>query len=314
MNLGEEIPMPLLHSTKTAIIAVAITALLAAVPAFAGWQDKYPTIHFGVLTLENHTATVDRYKIYIDYAEKKLGVKIKLFQASDYAGVGEALMAGHLQMARIGGAGYASAWLDCKGCIEPLVTTEGLDGTTGYFSILTVRADSPYKTLADLKGKSVAFADPNSTSGYIVPMVTLTKSGINPKAFFAKTSFSGGHEQSVLGLLKGTYDAVYTWTSEGDSFGNLRMMMDKGLLQRDQVRVVDKSEPIRNPLLAVRKDLPQQMKKDIAQMYFDMEKENKQVLRAAAQGDVKRYVPVTHEDYVTQVEARKFLRDSRKKK
>ncbi len=298
--------------TLSAALAAA-TIMCSTMAAAADWRETYPTINFGVLTLENQMTTVDRYNIYIDYAEKKLGVKVKLFQASDYAGVGQALMAGHLQMARIGGAGYASAWLDCEGCIEPLVTTEGLDGTTGYFSILTVRTDSPYQSLDDLKGKSIAFADPNSTSGYIVPMVSLTKAGIDPKKYFGKTSFSGGHEQSVLALLKGTYDAVFTWTSEGDSFGNLRMMMDKGLLQRDQVRVVWKSDPIRNPLLAVRKELPEQMKKDIAQMYFDMETENKDVLRAAAQGDVRRYVPVTHADYETQVEARKFLREARKK-
>lgn len=301
------------HRLFSSVAFAAATMLFSTTAALADWRDTYPTINFGVLTLENQMTTVDRYNIYIDYAEKKLGVKVKLFQASDYAGVGQALMAGHLQMARIGGAGYASAWLDCDGCIEPLVTTEGLDGTTGYFSILTVRADSAYQSLDDLKGKSIAFADPNSTSGYIVPMVSLTKAGIDPKHYFGKTSFSGGHEQSVLALLKGTYDAVFTWTSEGDSFGNLRMMMDKGLLQRDQVRVVWKSDPIRNPLLAVRKELPEQMKKDIAQMYFDMETENKDVLRAAAQGDVRRYVPVTHADYETQVEARKFLREARKK-
>lgn len=304
--------MSLRRFTLSAAFATA-TIMYSTMAALADWRETYPTINFGVLTLENQMTTVDRYNIYIDYAEKKLGVKVKLFQASDYAGVGQALMAGHLQMARIGGAGYASAWLDCDGCIEPLVTTEGLDGTTGYFSILTVRTDSTYQSLDDLKGKSIAFADPNSTSGYIVPMVSLTKAGIDPKKYFGKTSFSGGHEQSVLALLKGTYDAVFTWTSEGDSFGNLRMMMDKGLLQRDQVRVVWKSDPIRNPLLAVRKELPEQMKKDIAQMYFDMETENKAVLRAAAQGDVRRYVPVTHADYATQVEARKFLREARKK-
>lgn len=296
-------------------VALAGAAVLFSTTALAAdWREKYPVINFGVLTLENQMTTVDRYKIYIEFARKKLGVDVKLFQASDYAGVGQALMAGHLQMARIGGAGYASAWLDCNGCIEPLVTTEGLDGTTGYFSILTVRTESPYQSLDDLKGKSIAFADPNSTSGYIVPMVSLTKAGIEPLKYFGKTSFSGGHEQSVLALLKGTYDAVFTWTSEGDSFGNLRMMMDKGLLKRDQVRVVWKSDPIRNPLLAVRVDLPDQMKKDIAQMYFDMATEDKDVLRAAAQGDVRRYVPVTHKDYETQVEARKFLREARKKK
>jgi phosphonate transport system substrate-binding protein len=301
-----------IQTTTTA--AVVAVMLIATTAANADWRAQYPTINFGVLTLENQMTTVDRYDIYIAYAEKKLGVKIKLFQASDYAGVGQALIAGHLQMARIGGAGYASAWLDCNGCIEPSVTTEGLDGTTGYLSILTVRTDSPYQGLQDLKGKSIAFADPNSTSGYIVPMVMLTKSGIDPDKFFGKTSFSGGHEQSVIALLKGTYDAVYTWTAKNDSFGNLRMMMDKGLLKRDQVRIIGTSDPIRNPLLAVRKELPAQMKKDIAQMYFDMATENQAVLRAAAQGDVNRYVAVTHEDYATQVEARKFLRAARKKK
>ena len=301
-----------IQTTTTA--AVVAVMLIATTAANADWRTQYPTINFGVLTLENQMTTVDRYNIYIAYAEKKLGVKIKLFQASDYAGVGQALIAGHLQMARIGGAGYASVWLDCNGCIEPSVTTEGLDGTTGYLSILTVRTDSPYQSLQDLKGKSIAFADPNSTSGYIVPMVMLTKAGIDPDKFFGKTSFSGGHEQSVIALLKGTYDAVYTWTAKNDSFGNLRMMMDKGLLKRDQVRIIGTSDPIRNPLLAVRTELPAQMKKDIAQMYFDMATENQAVLRAAAQGDVNRYVAVTHEDYATQVEARKFLREARKKK
>lgn len=298
-----------------ALAAVAAAAAaLATDAAFADWRQKYPTISFGVLTLENQMTTVDRYKPYIEYAEKKLGVKVKLFQASDFTGVGEALMAGHLQMARIGGAGYAAAYIDCNGCVEPLVTTEGLDGTTGYYSILIVKSDSPYKTLDDLKGKSVAFADPVSTSGYIVPMVSLTKIGVDANKFFGKTSFSGGHEQSTLAVLKGTYDGAFTWTSEGDTFGNLRMMMDKGLLKREQVRVVWRSDSITNPLLAVRKELPDQMKKDIAQMYFDMERESKEVLFAAGQGVVKRYVPVTHKDYETQVEAAIFLREARKKK
>ena len=93
--------------TTALTAATAAVVLLATTPTFAGWQEKYPTINFGVLTLENQVTTVDRYKVYIDYAEKKLGVKIKLFQASDYAGVGQALIGGHLQMASIGGAGDA---------------------------------------------------------------------------------------------------------------------------------------------------------------------------------------------------------------
>lgn len=55
------------------------------------------------------------------------------------------MRAGHLEMAHIGGAGYAAAYLDCDSCVEPLVTTQGLDGTMGYYSVLTVKSDSPYK-------------------------------------------------------------------------------------------------------------------------------------------------------------------------
>ena len=55
------------------------------------------------------------------------------------------------------------------------------------------------------------------------------------------------------------------------------------------------------------------MKKDIAQMYFDMERDSKEVLYAAAQGEVRRYVPVTHQDYEPDVEARKFMQANRKK-
>lgn len=301
------------HLTPLATLGlIAALHLSTAAAVAADWREKYPTINFGVLTLENQMTTVDRYKPYTAYAEKKLGVKVKLFQASDFTGVGQALTAGHLQMARIGGSGYAQAYLDCNGCVEPLVTTEGLDGTRGYYSILIVKAESPYKTLDDLRGKSVAFADPVSTSGYIIPMVSLNKAGIDANKFFSSTTFSGGHEQSTLAVLKGTYDSAFTWTSEGDSFGNLRMMMDKGLLKRDQVRVVWKSDLVMNPLLAVRKELPEQMKKDIAQMYLDMERESKEVLFAAGQGEVKRYVTVTHVDYEPMVQAAIFLRDARK--
>ncbi len=76
-------------------------------------------------------------------------------------------------------------------------------------------------------------------------MVSLTKAGIDPTEFFGKTSFSGGHEQSVRAVLKGTYDACFTWTSEGDTFGNLRMMMDKGLIYSGGGRQA------RNPILAL---------------------------------------------------------------
>ena len=88
---------------------------------------------------------------------------------SDYAGQIEALKAKKIQMASLGSDAYAAAFDVTKGNVEPLVVAIDTMGSTGYNSIVIVQKDSPIKSIADLKGKSFAFADPNSTSGFLFP-------------------------------------------------------------------------------------------------------------------------------------------------
>ena len=161
-------------------------------------------------------------------AEQQLGIPVKLFPAADYAGVMQGIAAGQLEMAGFGASGFAGAWLDCK-CVEPIVVPQENDGSTYYYSVMVVRADSGIKTLEDMKGHSLAWADPNSTSGYLIPSATLKAKGIklDDGAYFSKTGFSGGHEQGVVAVLNKQYDGAVTWTSgqgeksEGYTRGNL---------------------------------------------------------------------------------------------
>ena len=71
------------------------------------------------------------------------------------------------------------------------------------------------KTMEEMKGHSLAWADPNSTSGYLIPSATLKAKGIklDDGAYFSKTGFSGGHEQGVVAVLNKQYDGAVTWTS-----------------------------------------------------------------------------------------------------
>src|SRR3546814_18242656 len=141
---------------------------------------------------------------------------------------------------------------------------------------------------------------PRSTrTDTLFPYATLFRSG--------SVSFSGGHEQSVLGVLKGSYDSAFTWTSEGDRFGNIRTMMDKGMLKRDDIRVVWKSDLIANPPIVVRADLPAEMKTDIADTFKTLEGE---LLEAAAQVEARRCVDVQHELIAPTVEARVDLQQN----
>ncbi|HSP58125.1 MAG TPA: phosphonate ABC transporter substrate-binding protein [Halomonas sp.] len=302
------------RTTLKCIIATALLSPIAITAAKADWRDDYPVVTIGATTVENQAATIDRFQPLADYFEEKLGVKMEIQQANDYAAVVQALTAGHIDLARLGGSSYAGGWIDSDGEIEPLVVPAELDGELGYHSVLIVRSDSDYQSLDDLEGKSLAWADPNSTSGYLVPMVSLREDGIEPDEFFGNTVFSGGHEQSVIGVLKGTLDSAFTWTSKGDNTGQLRMMMDRGMLDREDIRVIWESPLIPNPLYAVPSELPEDMKQDITDFFLSLHEERPDLADAAASGRTSGFVLATHEMYQPVLSAVQELRDSRRQR
>ena len=81
-----------------------------------------------------------------------------------------------------------------------MLTSVQEDDSTGYFGVVVVRCDSGLKTIDDLKGKTLAFADPDSTSGYNVPYYNLVQQGYVPETFFSAIPFSGSHEAGVAGV------------------------------------------------------------------------------------------------------------------
>jgi phosphonate transport system substrate-binding protein len=302
-----------LRSLGKAALVSAVLLAGATASASADWREKYKVIKVGAVTVENQGATITRYKPFADYMEKKFGVKVEVFTASDYAGIVQALSAGQIHLARLGPASYAAGYIDSEGEIEPLVMNVEANGGKGYHSVLIVRSDSPYKSIADLKGKSLAWADANSTSGYLVPNASLRDAGIDPQKHFGRTVFSGGHEQSVLGVLKGNFDSAFTWTSPGHQAGQFRIMMDRGMLKLDDVRIVWESPLIANPPWAVSKKIPADMRKDLLDMFVSLAKDNMAMAEAAAQGKTSGFEPVTHETYKTFVTIAEDQRKARRK-
>jgi phosphonate transport system substrate-binding protein len=140
---------------------------------------------------------------------KKLGVPIKVYMPTDYLGVVEALRNQTADLAFVHPAGYVFANREAK---AQIVAVDVWHGKTSYTSRFYVRKDSGIKALEELRGKSIAFVDPGSTSGYVYPMVMLIKKGLvkdrNPKTFFKEAMFAGTHEAALLALLNGSVDAV----------------------------------------------------------------------------------------------------------
>jgi phosphonate transport system substrate-binding protein len=258
----------------------------------------------GILGGENTQDRLARYDAFQKLLEAHLKMPVKLFPAADYAGVMQGIAAGQLEAAEFGASGFAGAWLDCK-CIEPVVVPQEADGSTYYYSVMVVRADSGIKTLADMKGHSLAWADPNSTSGYLIPSATLKTKGIDLKdgAYFTKTGFSGGHEQGVVAVLNRQYDGAVTWTSgqgekaEGYTRGNLRSMVDKKMLKMSDINIIWQSGKIPNGPWAVRTALPVDVKKSFEAFLLDLPKSHRKVYGDVEKGAGVGYVPATMELY-----------------
>ena len=294
-------------------IAAPLMALLHPGSATAQWQKKYPVVKYGVIPVETQTSTTKTMDGFLHYAEKQTGVKWELYQATDYSGVMNALIAGQINLAWLSGFSYCQTNTDSNGAVEPLVAASLPDGTMGYNAIIVVRTDSPYRTIEDLKGKVVARTDPLSGSGYLIPTAAFRAMG-KPVDEYFKSPLSGGHPQSVLGVLKGTYDAAFTWTSRNDDFGNLRQMMTKGLLKREDIRILWTSDPLPSPPVVIRKDVPADMRADMLRLFTGLKAADMSLAEAVAQGKTGGMVPVSHKDYSLICHAAVDDREARKRK
>jgi phosphonate transport system substrate-binding protein len=298
-------------ATALTLAGVASLALGATTAHAADWRQKYPEITVGVGTSENEADRLQRYKPVLAYFEKTLGVKVNWRSATDYAGIVEGLKAGKISVARFGPAAYAKAWVITKGEVEPLVGELTKDGDFGYYSVIVVKKDSPYKSLEDLKGKKFAFADPNSASGHQAPRYFLSESGVDADKFFGSTAFSGSHENSIIALYNGTFDAAATWYNSEER-SNITRMEGKKMIEPGQWRVIWKSPLLPSSPWAMSAKMPKEMRDDVRQALVKMKDADPAAWKSLTDGKSSGVREVSHKDYEAMVRMIKANLDNRK--
>ena len=157
--------------------AIVMTATSAFAVDYKGptmdFSKVQPEFRIGFLGDEAAQDILTRNACLKDYVEAAYQVPAKMFTFKDYAGTLESLLGGNLDYAWLGSSGYAGVYLENPDAVEPIMTRMQPSGDTGYFSVMVARKDSGIKTLEDAKGKKLGFADPNSTSGYLIPSIEL---------------------------------------------------------------------------------------------------------------------------------------------
>jgi phosphonate transport system substrate-binding protein len=298
---------------RRAFAAACAALVFAAGGARADdWKSRFKELTFAVVPAENASGVADRYGPFMEYLSRELGVPVKLRIANDYAAVIEGQRAGNIQIAHYGPASYATAYMTGVKT-EPFATNRNAAGSVGYYSVIYVKADSPYKDIQDLKGKSIGYVDPNSTSGYNAPRFFLHKAGIDSDAFFGKSIITGSHENGVIALDKGAVDCAADWWNADDD-SNLTRMAAKGMVKKEDFRIVFKSGLLAGSPFAYLSDLPDDLKQSIVRAFMEAPLKDKPAFARLSDGKDLELVRVTHKDYQDTVDMIQFVNDMRKKR
>jgi len=294
---------------KKLIAALAATSTLAG----AVQAQEIKEFNIGILGGENAQDRLNSNECFRAKVEEALGVPVKLFTPADYDGVIQGLLGGTIDFAGLGASGYAKTYLTNPEAVDVVLTTQNIDGSTGYYSFGFARKDSGITSIADAKGKKFTFGEPNSTSGYLVPAAQLlAELGMPLEQYFGEVVFSGGHEQTIVGVSNGDFAAGVSWADglgnweDGYASGAFRRSADAGLVDMNDLVQIWKSKLIPNGPFVVRKALPQNVKDKVTTIVADMWETDKECGYALAAGEVKDFVPATHELYLGIIEARKL--------
>jgi phosphonate transport system substrate-binding protein len=161
---------------------------------------------------------------------------------------------------------------------------------------MIVKADSPVQGLEDMRGRMLAFTDANSTSGFQVPGWFLRRQGMDPATFFSCTGFSGSHEQSVIAVINGTYDAAVVAYSNEER-NTFQHMVEKGMIPAGSVRVVWRSPLIPNSPIVIRTDLPESFRREAVAAFAAMPERAPEAF-AQMSSNARGLAPANHEDYL----------------
>ncbi|RME84103.1 MAG: phosphate/phosphite/phosphonate ABC transporter substrate-binding protein, partial [Caldilineae bacterium] len=215
-----------------------------------------------VLTPSQDTQTVlAGAEAIAQYVEEQTGIVIKSYVSTDYTAQQEAICSGEAHMAALNTFGYVRA--SAKDCADVALVSVRY-GSTSYAGQIITQAGSGIEKVEDLVGKKFCRPDPESTSGWIIPSLTMKAAGIDPETDLAEIVDTGGHDAVVLAVYNGDCDA-------GATFEDARGLVEKDYPDvKEKVVVIATSAPIPNDNVSFRPDFPADLRDQIVQALLSL--------------------------------------------
>jgi phosphonate transport system substrate-binding protein len=256
--------------------------LVADTPADPAKQRNPGTIVFTFTPIEDPAVYEKLFEPFTKHLAQCTGRKVVFFQVQSNAAQIEAMRAGRLHVAGFS-TGATPFAVNIAGAV-PFAVKSSDQGPRGYHLVVITKKGSGINTLADLKGHKVAHASPSSNSGHLAPLALLPKQGLTPGKDY-KIVFSGKHDQSILGVASGDYDAAAV---ASDVF---ERMTARGAARADDFKVLYQSEKFPTSSFAYSHDLNPQLRDKLVGCFLNYRFTPE--MTKAFEGDTK-FVPATY--------------------
>jgi len=234
--------------------------LVADVPSDPKKLRDPSTLVFAYTPVEDPAVYQNVFKPFTDFLAQCTGKRVVYYPVQSNSAEIEAMRSGRLHVAGFstGPTGFA---VNLAGAV-PFAAKGSEKGPHGYHLISLVKASSPYQKLADLKGKRVAHTAPSSNSGHLAPLALFPKESLIPDKDY-KIIFSGKHDQSVMGVNSGDYDAGAV---ASDVF---HRMAERGQVKESDFRVIYRSQKFPTSSFAYAHDLDPKLVDRMLGCFYD---------------------------------------------
>jgi len=256
--------------------------LVADTPTDPKKQKTPSTLVFTYTPVEDPAVYANIFKPFTEHLSECTGKRVVFYQVQSNAAEIEAMRSGRLH---VGGfsTGPTAFAVNIAGAV-PFAVKGYADSFQGYNLIVVVRKDSPYQKLTDLKDKKLAHTAPSSNSGHMAPVALFPKEGLTPDKDY-KIIFSGKHDQSVMGVNSGDYDAAAV---ASDVFYR---MAERGQINKDDFRIIYTSEKFPTSSFAYAYDLEPTFRDKMLKCFYDYR--FPEAMQKAFDG-ADRFYPVTY--------------------
>jgi|GEM_PF-245505 len=222
-------------------------------------------IIFGVNPFTSPENIKNMYVPILNRVFNKIGFKVRTMIVKDYDALSAGMKEGIIDVAWFSPFAYVNAHE--KIGIEPLVSPR-VNGKVSYNGYIITRNDSGISSLADLKGRSFAYVDEGSASGYLYARNIIKSEGMNPDKIFSKTSFMGSHDSVIKAVLSGELDAGATYNEAMEN-------ASKNGIDIDEFKIIAKTPDIPKDAIAINPKLSKEFSENLKKSFIEYVKTDK---------------------------------------